>query len=253
MTPEEESHTTGHFDPRAKFLATALLAVQITVFGSVQNLVICLVIILAAAMGNGMSPLSLALQTRRVFWFILFIVGTNTFTQDGTVVFEAGGFVGTLEGLKTGALLSAKLVLLFWCALVFVHSTPPEAIIEGIEASLSPLRKRLGPLIMLITITCNFIPSLVQLAQRIRLGYLARGIDIESGFLRRLRHLSAAQVPLFRRAFRLSDQLALAMEARCYEPSRPRTMYASLKFRARDWALMTGAATLFTALAIFGS
>ncbi len=253
MTPGEKSSIIRHFDPRAKFLVTVLLATQITVFGSIQILGVCLVIILVAALGSGMSPLILALQTRRVLWFILFIIATNTFTQDGTVLFETNGFVGTLEGLVTGLVLSTKLVLLLWCALVFVHSTPPEAIIEGIEASLSPLRKRLGPLIMLITITCNFIPSLIQLAQRIRLGYLARGIDIETGWVRRLKYLSAAQVPLFRRAFRMSDQLALAMEARCYVPSRPRTMYTTVKFRMRDWAVIAGAATLFAVVAVFGS
>jgi energy-coupling factor transport system permease protein len=188
-----------------------------------------------------------------VIWFILFVVATNVFTQDGTVILEIGGFIGTYEGLVIGAILSAKLILLFWIALLFAQTTPAESILEGIEVLLSPVRNSLGSLIMLVTITFNFIPSLVQLAQRIRLGYLARGIDIETGITRRLRYLSSAQVPLFRRAFRMSDQLALAMEARCYEPSNNRTMYSNLKLQTRDWIVMTGASTLFVALAIFGS
>jgi len=237
-------------DPRAKLFIVVLFALQILMFDSAEALGACLIIILVKAAAAGISPVRLALHARKVFWFVLFIVGINMLTKSGVVLFRVGDLFGTWEGLIVGIRLSIKVILLYWSALIFVYSTPPERIVAGIETLLFPIRKYSGPLQTVLTITLNFVPSLIQIAQHIRLSYLARGFDIESGLVQRLRYIAAAEMPLFRSAWRMSEHLALAMEARCYDTSQDRTLYPDLTFQTRDTIFVASALLLFGGLAL---
>jgi energy-coupling factor transporter transmembrane protein EcfT len=119
--------------------------------------------------------------------------------------------------------------------------------IDGIEEALRPLRRHLGPLMQVLTLALNFVPLLLQSAQQIKKAQVARGADIERSLLLQIRFAMAAAVPLFAMAFRSSEQLALAMESRCYDPHAERTHYGQLKFRATDWLVSALIAIEFTA------
>ena len=122
--------------------------------------------------------------------------------------------------------------------------------IDAIEALLAPLRRNAGPVILTLTITLNFIPLLIRTAQDIKLAHIARGADVDSSFIKQVRFAASAAVPLFVSAFRSSQHLAEAMEARGYDPARERTEWQSLRMTQRDWLVLvllcglTGIATL---------
>jgi energy-coupling factor transport system permease protein len=170
------------------------------------------------------------------------------FTLSGDTVFELGGLFATREGLITGLVLSAKIVLMLWTSLIFVSTTTIPGVIDAMETLGRPFRKRLGPVIMVMNLTLNFVPSLVHTAQRIKIAQIARGADLDSGFSRQLHFAFSAALPLFASAFRSSEQLALAMESRCYDPSIERSHFSTLRMAAPDWLVAAG---IFCCLAVF--
>jgi len=102
----------------------------------------------------------------------------------------------------------------------------------------------MGAVVMLVTVTMNLIPALVLQARRLALSFRSRGVDVESGIVKRIRFLSSAALPLFASTSRTATQLATAMESRSYDPSASRTTFIHLRFGINDWLLLTLAGSL---------
>lgn len=238
-------------DPRVKFLALLILAVQIFAFGSLVSLSAAAAILALATASAGIPLRFLAKRGLSLSVFLLLICTVNLFTVSGRVIFELAGMYATWEGLRQGAVLSSRILLLLIGATVFVRTTSVVAIIDGVETSLRPFRKQLEPIIQVLTIALNFVPLLIRSAQQLKKAQVARGAEPDKNLVRQIRFALSATVPLFVMALRSSEHLALAMEARCYHPMARRSHFARLRMSTADWmTLGTVAAQFFASAAM---
>ena len=225
-------------DPRVKFLSLLILAIQIFAFGSPVPLFAATIVIVFALVSARVPLLLLWKRVLSVSVFVLLICATNLFTVSGDVLFEFAGLYATRDGLNQGAVLSSRILLLLMGATVFVRTTSVVAMIDGIETSLRPLRKYLCPIIQVLTIALNFVPLLIRSAQQLKKAQIARGAEPDRNLLRQIRFAVSATVPLFVMTLRASEHLALAMDARCYQPKAARSSFARLHFAAADWLVL---------------
>jgi energy-coupling factor transporter transmembrane protein EcfT len=222
-------------DPRVKFISLGLLALQVFAFASRASLLVVSIVLIVAVI---MARIPIALLLKRLLsisFFIFLIVGINMFTMSGDVLFEFRGMYATSEGLRQGIVLSSQLVLILFAATVFVQTTSIPTMIDAIETTLRPAQKHFGPIIQVLTIALNFVPLLIQSAQQIKKAQIARGARIDSNIFRQLRFGFSATIPLFAMTLRSSEQLALAMESRCYDPLVERSHFGILTMHLSDW------------------
>ena len=173
-----------------------------------------------------------------VLLIIGFTIIINMFMIKGHVLVQVGVFHITVEGLRTAAFMGIRLVLLIIGSSMLTLTTRPIGLTDGIEALLSPFKKIGLPaheLAMMMTIALRFIPTLLEETDKIMKAQQARGADFESGNLfKRAKALVPILVPLFISAFRIAQDLAMAMEARCYGGSIKRTRMNEIKLGKRD-------------------
>ncbi|MDO5707181.1 MAG: energy-coupling factor transporter transmembrane component T [Andreesenia angusta] len=172
--------------------------------------------------------------------FILIIITflINTFMTPGEIAFEIGPITATKEGLRQASFMAIRLILLVLCTTVLTLTTSPILLTDGIEKLLNPF-KRIGlpahELAMMMTIALRFIPTLLEETDKIMKAQMARGADFESGnIIKRAKNLIPLLVPLFISAFRRADELAMAMEARCYRGGENRTRMRELELKRFD-------------------
>ena len=186
-------------------------------------------------------PLKFILRgLKPVFLIIAFTFLINMFMVRGEVLVSFWFLSITREGLRTAVFMAVRLVLLIIGSSLLTLTTKPISLTDGIEALLSPF-KRFGlpahELAMMMTIALRFIPTLLEETDKIMKAQQARGADFESGnLLRRAKALVPILVPLFISAFRIAQDLAMAMEARCYGGNIQRTRMNGMKLEKRDLA-----------------
>jgi energy-coupling factor transport system permease protein len=173
-----------------------------------------------------------------VMFIVIFAAIINIFTIQGTPIFQYGFIKITYEGLDTAAKMALRLILLITGASLLTLTTTPILLTDAIEKLLSPL-KRIGvpahEIAMMMTIALRFIPTLLDETEKIMKAQSARGADFDSGSLmQRAKSFIPILVPLFVSAFRRADELAMAMEARCYRGSEGRTRMKQLKLTIND-------------------
>lgn len=173
----------------------------------------------------------------------------------GTPVYQLGPLVVTIEGLTRGVEMVWRLSLLIIFTSLLTLTTSPLTLTDGIERLLKP-GERLGvpahEIAMMMTIALRFIPTLLEEAERIMKAQMARGADFENGSIfTRARNLIPLLVPLFISAFRRADDLAIAMEARCYRGGEGRTRFKELKLGVRDYIAGMISLSLIAGIAVF--
>jgi energy-coupling factor transport system permease protein len=164
-------------------------------------------------------------------------------------LFRLGPLIATAQGLRTGLFVGARLILLVIVTSLLTFTTSPVELTDGLERLLRPFR-RLGlpahELAMMMTIALRFIPTLLEETEKIIKAQMARGAEFDRGnVLQRARAFVPVLVPLMISAFRRSEELALAMEARCYRGGEGRTRMYELRWRRADlvaFVLMAAAA-----------
>jgi energy-coupling factor transport system permease protein len=174
------------------------------------------------------------------------------FTSGENIIFKFWFLTLTQEGLLQGIFMGLRLIFLVAGTSLLTLTTSPIALTDGIEHLLKPLKVIRFPvheLAMMMTIALRFIPTLLEETDKIMKAQMARGADFESGNLfQRAKALVPLLVPLFISAFRRADELAMAMESRCYRGGENRTRMKTLKTAARDYAAL--AVTLLLVLGI---
>ncbi len=181
---------------------------------------------------------------RPLLFIILLTFFLNVFfTSKGTVIWRLGFLVLTREGLRQGIFMALRLIFLVSGTSLLTLTTSPIALTDGIESLLRPLKAIRFPaheLAMMMTIALRFIPTLLEETDKIMKAQMARGADFESGnILQRAKALVPLLVPLFISAFRRADELAMAMEARCYRGGDNRTRMKVLKVGKGDYIAMS--------------
>ena len=227
-------------DPRTKliilvgYIVALFLAVSWLSYGVVfVFLSICIAIskIPLKSFFKGMKPLIFIL----IFTGILNIF----FTQGETVLVHFWKITITLEGLIRAFFMILRILLLITGTFLLTYTTSPIALTDGLESLLSPLKKIKLPvheLSMMMCIALRFIPTLIEETDKIMSAQKARGADFESGkLMERIKALVPILVPLFISAFRRADELATAMECRCYQGGEGRTKMKLLRMRSYDY------------------
>ncbi|MGV8145293.1 MAG: energy-coupling factor transporter transmembrane component T family protein [Alkaliphilus sp.] len=192
---------------------------------------------------KGLKPLT---------FIILFTLIINSFMIAGEIIVSLGPLSITREGLYQGAFMAVRLIMLVIGTSLLTLTTSPITLTDGIESLLNPLKKIGVPaheLAMMMTIALRFIPTLLEETDKIMKAQMARGADFESGSLiKRAKSLVPLLVPLFISAFRRADDLAMAMEARCYRGGEGRTRMKELKYFKRDFVAIAVVLSLFAVL-----
>lgn len=227
-------------DPRVKILATVFYIVALFVVADFIGFAVAF-IELAVIIAVSRVPLRFILRgLKPVFLILAFTFLINMFMVKGEPLVTLGFLTITREGLRTAVFMAVRLILLIIGASLLTLTTKPISLTDGMEALLSPF-KRFGlpahELAMMMTIALRFIPTLLEETDKIMKAQQARGADFESGnLIRRAKALIPILVPLFISAFRIAQDLAMAMEARCYGGNIQRTRMNGMKLKSRDIA-----------------
>jgi len=244
-------------DPRAKIVAVTALAVALFTRDSFAALAVYAAAgVVAFAVSR--VPLRWAWRAvKPVLWLIGLTFVAQVLFAPGEPFFELGPFELSWEGLRLAGFLSVRLVVLILIGSVLTLTTPPVALTDGLAWLGRPLRRLRVPsdeLALMVTIALRFIPTLLVELDTIMRAQRARGADFSSGGpLRRARALVPVMVPLFVVSFRRADELALAMEARCYAPGVARTRLHPLHARPSDALLLGLAAATIVAASLVGT
>ena len=225
-------------DARVKIISTFAFIVTLFLVRDFIGFAIC-----AAALGLIIAiskvPLSFMLRGLKVVFFIIILtVVFNLFMIPGEPIFQWRFVTITREGAYSAAFLVIRLVLLIMSSSLLTLTTKPISLTDGMEYLLKPLKVIKVPaheLAMMMSIALRFIPTLLEETDKIMKAQMARGADFESGnIFRRAKSLIPILVPLFISAFRIAQELAMAMEARCYRGGDNRTRMYAMKMKKLD-------------------
>ncbi|MBQ9717671.1 MAG: energy-coupling factor transporter transmembrane protein EcfT [Clostridia bacterium] len=240
-------------DPRMKIILTLFYIVTIFLAKSVTAFALLTLSAFLLIALTGLSPAMILRGMRPLLFIIVFTAVFNIFWMTGdTLLVSLGPIRIYLEGIINAVLIILRIVLLIVATSVFLtYTTTPLALTDGLEQLLSPLKKLHVPVhefSMMMTIALRFIPTLIDETQKIMNAQKARGADFSTGnLLQRAKALIPILIPLFISAFRRADELATAMECRCYTGGDGRTRMNVLRSTAKDWiaaavVLLLGAA-----------
>ena len=238
-------------DPRTKIIAVVLYIVALFLCSSFVSYGIMLVL-LASAIKLSRVPLKSILNGLRPILFLAcFTAILNLFYTPGeTVLVKVWVLTITLEGVLNAFFMVARIMMLIAGTFLLTYTTSPILLTDGLESLLSPLKKFGAPiheLAMMMSIALRFIPTLIEETDKIMSAQRARGADFESGgLIQRAKALIPLLVPLFISSFRRADELAVAMECRCYRGGQGRTRLRQLKYQGID----TTTLVLFIAITV---
>jgi len=231
-------------DPRIKLI---ILVVYIVMVLAAKTLVAIAAVTLITIVLIFMSGIQLKIILRALkpllFILILTAVINIFFFKGSTLLFEWRFIKIYKEGLINAALMMIRLIsLIAGTSVLLTYTTSPLALTDAIESLFSPLKKIKVPVhefALMMTIALRFIPTLIEETDKIISAQKARGADFESGnLLRRVKALLPIIVPLFVSAFRRADELAEAMECRCYRGGEGRTKMKQMKSRPADYVFL---------------
>ena len=240
-------------DPRMKIIMTMLFITALFVTSNLAGLFLCGAFGLAGFLISGI-PLSMVRKSLKpVVPIILFTAVLNMIFVDGTAVFTFWFLKITREGILLALLMVIRIICLIAGTSLLTYTTSPIALTDAIERLLAPFKKFRMPvheLAMMMTIALRFIPTLIEETDKIMSAQKARGADMESGgLIDRAKALIPILIPLFVSSFRRADELALAMECRCYHGGEGRTRMKQLIYQSRDFYAL-GLSLLVLALVI---
>ena len=230
------------FDPRAKILFTVLFIATIFLCKNVVSYGLTLVVLLVLIAISRVRPKVFLKGMKPIIFIVICTALLNLFYTSGTVVWSFGILKITEEGLWKAGFMVLRILMLIACTLLLTYTTSPIALTDGLERLLRPLKKVNFPvheLSMMMSIALRFIPTLIKETDKIISAQKARGADFDSGGLvQKAKALIPILIPLFISSFRRAEELAIAMECRCYHGDEGRTSLRQLVMAGRDWGLL---------------
>lgn len=240
-------------DPRTKLLMTVLYIVALFVAqGWIAYGIVFAFLVMSIALSR-IRPKAVLRGLKPVVIVVIFTAVLNLFYTGGEhVLVRFWSLTITWEGIQAALFMGTRIIMLITGTFLLTYTTSPIALTDGLESLLNPLKKIRLPvheLTMIMCIALRFIPTLIEETDKIMSAQKARGADFESGnLLQRAKALVPILVPLFISAFRRADELATAMECRCYQGGNGRTKLKVLKFAPRDGAALILGAALVAAM-----
>lgn len=227
-------------DPRFKIVITLVYILMLFTGSSVICLAVGALYTIMAVLLSKISLKMFVKSIRPLMPFLLLTAVLNVlFISDGEVYFKWHFIKITSDGVSMSVFMIIRIVLLIMGSSLLTYTTSPITLTDAIERLLSPLKKIKLPvheLAMMMSIALRFIPTLIEETDKIMSAQKARGAEIDTGSLVvRAKNMVAILVPLFISAFRRADELATAMECRCYSGGNGRTRLRQLKSAGRDY------------------
>lgn len=241
-------------DSRVKIIATLLFIIEIFIVDNFLGFALAAAC-LGAVITVSKVPLGYIVRgLKPIIIILLFTFALNMFMIDGRILWQWGFLKITAEGLRTATFMAVRLILLIIGSSMLTLCTRPLALTDGIDRLLSPFKKIGLPaheIAMMMTIALRFIPTLLEETDKIMKAQQARGADFETGnLIHRAKSLIPILVPLFVSAFRIAQDLAMAMEARCYQGGENRTRMNEMKLKGRDYSALVFLALFLAAIIV---
>lgn len=227
-------------DPRVKLVWTMLYLISLFLFKSISGYLVATLFLVGIIKASKVPFRFIVKGLKPVIMLLMITVLFNLFlTREGDVLFHAWIITITEGGLRTAVYMAIRLIYLIIGSSLMTFTTTPNELTDGIEELLRPLNKIHVPvheIAMIMSIALRFIPILLEETDKIMKAQLARGADFESGnIIQRAKSMIPILVPLFVSAFRRANDLAMAMEARCYRGGDGRTKMKPLRYCSRDY------------------
>ena len=233
-------------DPRTKLFVILVGMTFLLIASEIIGLAGATVFILIS-IGVSRLPASIVFRNLRPFlWLFLLTILIHLLFSEGQPIVKIPylNLHITQDGLINGFVYSLRLALLIVFAALLTLTTSPIEITDALEIILSPL-KRIGvpthELTMMMTLSLRFIPTLIQEADKLKKAQMSRGVSFQGNIIKRVKSVIPLILPLFMSVFRRADDLALAMDARCYIGGNGRTRYKQLSFSINDYLVLSGA------------
>lgn len=237
-------------DPRTKLVLTLVYIAALFTAKSYYSYGLMIAVLVSVIHLSQINLKTILKSVKPLIIIIAFTFVINIFFTTGTHELVSFWIIRiTLEGVTMAAKMIIRLIMLIIGTFQLTYTTSPIALTDGLEKLMNPLKKIKVPvheLAMMMSIALRFIPTLIEETDKIISAQKARGADFESGnLIRRAKAMLPILVPLFISAFRRADELAVAMESRCYHGGEGRTRMKQLRMQRRDLAaLLAGAAVL---------
>lgn len=230
-------------DPRIKLLLTTLYIIMLFIAKGFLGLLIGMAFLTAAFLISKI-PIKMMLKSVKPIVPIIIFTGLLNlfFINTGNVLISWAFIKITDEGIRTMLFMAVRIIFLICGTSLLTYTTSPIALTDAIERIFAPLKVIKFPaheIAMMMTIALRFIPTLIEETDKIMSAQKARGADLESGsVIRRAKALVPILIPLFVSAFRRAEELALAMECRCYRGGEGRTRMKQLKTKPIDYVAL---------------
>lgn len=244
-------------DPRVKLVSTLLYLISLFLFKSIPGYIVATVFLITVIQMSRVPISFIVKGLKPIIMLLLITVLFNLFlTREGDVLFHAWIFTITEGGLRTAVYMAIRLIYLIIGSSLMTFTTTPNELTDGIESLLHPLNKIRVPVhevAMMMSIALRFIPILLEETDKIMKAQIARGADLENGnIIQRAKNMIPILVPLFVSAFRRANDLAMAMEARCYRGGEGRTKMKPLQYKSRDYVAYASIVIYVVAVFVIG-
>ena len=241
-------------DPRTKLLWLIAYIVALFLAKDWASYALMLVVLAALAAAARIRPKTLLSGLKPLLLVVIFTAIINLFYGSGEPLVQFWIFKITADGIRSAVFMVLRIMLLVCGTFLLTYTTSPLQLTDGLELLLTPLKAVRVPvheLSMMMSIALRFIPTLIEETDKIMSAQKARGASFDTGKLTdRARALIPLLVPLFVSAFRRADELATAMECRCYHDGKGRTRMKVLRFAAPDYAAFALGALMIAAVSV---
>ena len=226
-------------DPRVKLIGTLVFIISLFTFNHFAGYIVASIYLFGIIKTSKVPFKFIVKGLKPVMMIFLFTVAFNLFMTPGRVLVSFGFLKVTLEGIRIAVFMGIRLTYLILGSSIMTFTTTPNDLTDGLESVMGPLNKIKVPvheIAMMMSIALRFIPILLEETDKIMNAQMARGADFETGGLvKRAKNMIPLLVPLFISAFRRANDLAMAMEARCYQGGQGRTKMKPLRYSKRDY------------------
>ena len=241
-------------DPRTKLILTVLYITGVFVSNNPISFVILTAATLALIFMSGISFKTLWKSIKPILIILLFTATINIFMTDGEHLIVNLGFAEIyVEGIVKAFFMAYRVaIVIMGTSILLTYTTTPISLTDGIESLLAPLKKLNVPVhsfAMMMSIALRFIPTLVEETEKIMNAQKSRGADFSNGTLtQRAKALIPILIPLFASSFKRAEELATAMECRCYRGDNNRTKLVKLEFKLVDYLWLIASAVILTGI-----
>ena len=243
-------------DPRTKILLTVIFIVALFMAKQLVGYGILLLTLCILIAVSKIKPKVILKGLKPILFIIIFTGILNLFFTPGDIIWQWGFLKLTSQGIWSAVFMVLRISMLIVCTFLLTYTTSPILLTDGLESLMGPLKKIRVPvheLAMMMSIALRFIPTLIEETDKIMSAQKARGADFETGnLIQKAKALIPLLVPLFISAFRRADELAIAMECRCYHGGEGRTRLRQLKYKTPDVVAIIGGLVLCVGVYVLG-